>query len=294
MEQYTLNYHFTSSCNFSCKFCFATFEDLNSATAGLEQSLIALSKIAESGKVNRINFVGGEPTLNMKYLIRLLEHCKLLGLESTIVTNGSNLLRVNKESNLTNLETLVGLVSMIGLSIDSLSPSTNVLTGRAYKGNSLKIIDKDYYNELASSIVELGFALKVNTVVCKTNKDEHNLKDFIREFNIFRWKVFQVKPVLGQNDNYIQDLLISDAEYQNWISNNYIPDVMVCENNDLMDMSYLMLSPTGLLYSETLIGHKYSSKSLFDNSVSFDELFDEIKFNKHKYYERGGEYALPN
>lgn len=292
----TLNYHFLKACNYECKFCFATFSSQKQKFA-LELAMKAIDKIAQSGMVDRINFVGGEPTLNMDALIAMLYRCNELGLIASIVTNGSKLLLPYKNSGKTNLEMIAGLVSVIGLSIDSLNPEINETIGRKQKSVNLKepVPDGAFYSRLAMAIVSNGIALKVNTVVNRFNLDDKSVRDFVNTHEVYRWKVFQVTPVPGQNDSGFPDMQITNTEYQTWLKKNHLPNVMVPEDCDAMDQSYLMLSPEGNIYSDTSNGHKYSMESLFEAGTTLKGLMAQSNFKPEKYMGRGGDTAFkPN
>ena len=78
----SVNYHLTKACNMRCKFCFATFTDLNVVKHNFERSKTIITKLANAG-FEKINFAGGEPTL-VKELPQLLAHAKSLGMTTTI------------------------------------------------------------------------------------------------------------------------------------------------------------------------------------------------------------------
>jgi len=58
----TVNWHFVSSCNMSCKYCFVPC----CKELPLEESVSVLEKL--KGHFDRINFVGGEPTVSSKLI----------------------------------------------------------------------------------------------------------------------------------------------------------------------------------------------------------------------------------
>lgn len=61
----SVNYHLTRRCNKECGFCFHTAKTSNTATLEDAQRALALLKCAGMRKVN---FAGGEPFLNAKFL----------------------------------------------------------------------------------------------------------------------------------------------------------------------------------------------------------------------------------
>ena len=80
----TVNWHFVNSCNMSCKYCFVSC----CKELPLEESISVLEKL--KGSFDRINFVGGEPTVSPK-LIPLVKKAKEYGFIVSMVTNGFNL-----------------------------------------------------------------------------------------------------------------------------------------------------------------------------------------------------------
>ena len=81
-----INWRFWPWCNYGCTFCFATFEDIDRSNS-LEKELgfKLLEEMATEG-VEKVTFVGGEPTL-CPWLGELLVRAKELGLTTCIVSN---------------------------------------------------------------------------------------------------------------------------------------------------------------------------------------------------------------
>ena len=110
----TVNWHFVSSCNMSCKYCFVPcYKELP-----LEESISVLEKL--KGHFGRINFVGGEPTVSSK-LIPLVKKTKEYGFIVSMVTNGFNLYHKPEI-----FDEILTDFSIIGISIDSLSVLKNI------------------------------------------------------------------------------------------------------------------------------------------------------------------------
>lgn len=61
----SVNYHFTRRCNKECGFCFHTAK--TSYEAPLEDAKHALTLLRKAG-TRKLNFAGGEPFLNPKFL----------------------------------------------------------------------------------------------------------------------------------------------------------------------------------------------------------------------------------
>lgn len=75
-------------CQYRCKFCFATFEDIpnNEVVKGAEQ-LLAVPRALRDHGADKLTFVGGEPLLH-PLLEPLLREAKSVGLTTMMVTNG--------------------------------------------------------------------------------------------------------------------------------------------------------------------------------------------------------------
>ena len=278
----SINYHLWRPCNMKCKFCFATFEDsreyLPKGHLSKEDSLELIDQIIDGG-LSKITFAGGEPTL-CKWLPDLIERAKLGGLTTMIVTNGTFL---------TNdyLDRLKGKLDWITLSIDSLNPATNKQLGRHSRK---EVPEETYYRHLISRIREKGFKLKINTVVSRLNYTE-SLANFIMWAKPERWKIFQVLPIQGQNDEHIADLKIGHDQFETFISNHsYVSEkgiVIVPETNDDMTATYLMVDPAGRFYDNANGEHRYSEPIL---DIGIKKAYSQVHVDYTKFRNRNGIY----
>ena len=283
-----VNWHFWPWCNYGCKFCFATFEDLPSSKKMSKEEALTIPKMLADAGVKKLTFVGGEPTL-CPYLGELLEEAKRVGLTTCIVSNGTGL---------TNsfLDTWGQHVDWVGLSIDASNDDLHMKIGRGVKKDLAQ--SKSQHLEVSIEVwnrcVARGIKMKLNTVVCKQNKDD-DMMALINTLRPDRWKVFQVLPVKGQNDANIEDMTISDEEYQSWVERhrrqNHLGIKMICEENDVMRGSYAMMDALGRFYSNTSGGHSYGP-SVF--KVGVDESWAQNDFIKERFVAREGEYDWSN
>ena len=279
----TVNFHLWEPCNMRCHFCFATFKDVKNTILPKghlpkTQALEVVNELSKKG-FEKITFVGGEPTL-CPWLSELISAAKYAGMTTMIVTNGSNLTDEFLRKN-------VGFLDWITLSIDSIDEKTNIATGRAVNGK--KVIAESTYFELAEKIKKFGYNLKVNTVVTRKNFDE-KLITFITKLNPARWKIFQVLPIIGQNDLKIVDLLINRNEFQIFLNNNFDPEQkikIVSEENVQMKGSYVMVDPAGRFFTNSSGKHIYSDAIL---EVGCDAAFAQMDYDEIKFIERGGIY----
>jgi radical S-adenosyl methionine domain-containing protein 2 len=280
----TINIHLTRNCNFGCRFCYAGFAECDPARVpadDLKRILIAIGRTEPSptGRRRKVNFAGGEPLLYPD-LPALIKFCKELGLTTSLVTNGSLL----DESIVARLS---GCLDICALSIDSGSADTNDAIGRCGKGFRP---DAQFYRVLAQRIRGAGMRFKINTVVNRLNLSE-NLGQLVASLRPFRWKLFQVKEVIGQNDGTFAELAISATEFEDFVAHNrvFVPPsiAVVPETADDMTGSYAMIAPNECFFDSACGYHRYSRTIL---EVGIIEAFQDIAFDAEKFIKRGGLY----
>ncbi len=126
-----------------------------------------------------------------------------------MVTNGSLLTQ-------RTIAELSGALEICALSVDSGSVKTNEAIGRCSKTFRP---EADYYRNLANKIRAEGMRLKINTVVNRQNLSE-NLGELVATLAPFRWKLFQVKKVIAQNERGFDGFAISTAEFDEFVNRN--------------------------------------------------------------------------
>jgi radical S-adenosyl methionine domain-containing protein 2 len=275
-----VNYHLWEPCNMRCKFCFATFQEVKKTILPKghlpkEDSLKLVNLLSEH--FDKITFVGGEPTL-CPWLPDLIIRAKQLGMNTGIVSNGTRL----NEKYLTELRPYL---DWVGLSIDSLNEDTNVKMGRAIAGT--KPLNETYYLNLVNLITNLGFKLKINTVVNKYNYTE-NLSEFIKVSGTNRWKVFQVLPIKGENDKHIDELKITKEEFNFFLANHEkTKHFLVPDNNEEMRGSYAMIDPVGRFF-ENSTGSIFNSDPIL--KIGVEKAYEMAHPDRDKFIKRGGVY----
>ncbi len=280
----SINFHLWEPCNMRCKFCFATFQDVKQTILPKGhlpevEALEVVKKIAAAG-FEKITFAGGEPLL-CKWLPNLIKTAKQLGMTTMLVTNGSKLTDEFLIDNKPYLD-------WIALSVDSLEDENNIKIGRAITGK--KPLSKAYCYDLVDTIKKYGYGLKINTVVNKVNyKDD--LTDFIEYANPQRWKVLQVLPIVGQNDNKINNFKITDNEYHYFINKHKYLKTIVPESNDEIKGSYVMVDPAGRFFDNVQGTHNYSKPIL---EVGVQEALKTMNYDFYKFKSRGGIYDWVN
>lgn len=119
------------------------------------------------------------------------------------------------------------------------------------------------------------------------------MSSHIFELLPFRWKVFQVLPITGENKGEkskrnVTDLLITSEQFEAFKKRHASLSCMVPEDNSLMQNSYLLLDEH-MCFLNCTSGAKVPSKSVLD--VGVDEALAEAGFDSKQFEERGGYYA---
>lgn len=279
----SVNFHLWEPCNMRCKFCFATFQDVKQSIlpAGhlsKEMTIQVVKELASFG-FEKITFAGGEPTL-CPWLHDLIKTAKQFGMTTMIVTNGSKL---NDEFLIKNQPYL----DWIAISVDSLITETNLTMGRAIAGK--KTLSLNNYKTIVEKIKHFGFGLKINSVVNSKNFNE-NMIEFIQFAKPKRWKILQTLPIIGQNDQFIDDFKISETEFLHFVNHhselkNFTN--IVTETNEQIKGSYAMVDPAGRFFDDFNGVHKYSNPIL---EVGVENAIKEVVIDAEKFNLRGGNY----
>ena len=191
--------------------------------------------------MQKLNFAGGEPFLYQKYLGKLCKYAKEdLGLESvSIVSNGT---RVTREW----LYEYGRYVDILAISCDSFNAETNREIGRKERGDGKPFDNVAQLFEIRDWCKDLGIKFKLNTVVCSLNWQE-DMRENVQNLAPFRWKVFQVLVVDGENENEerkrdARKLVVSDEQFAAFCRRHEDVHGFTPESNALMKESYLVSS----------------------------------------------------
>ncbi|KAF8162408.1 hypothetical protein K438DRAFT_1858551 [Mycena galopus ATCC 62051] len=280
----SVNYHFTRKCNKTCGFCFHT--EKTSFVAPEADMQRGLRLLRDAG-MRKINFAGGEPFLYPKQLAMLCRFCKEeLGLESvSIITNGTLVTEAWMRAH-------ARWVDVLGVSCDSFDEETNVRIGRGTGENVAKLFRIRAWCQL------LGVKFKLNTVVCTHNWRE-DMAATVEQLDPFRWKVFQVLLVEGENDESEKDsaldkrkrdarkLLISNDEFRDFCERHEHLSCFVPEPNSLMASSYLIVDEY-LCFLDKGSGREKQSRSILE--VGVQAALDEVHWDQDAFRARGGLY----
>lgn len=259
-----INLHITEACNYRCKYCFAKFKVEDEFK--LKEWIKVVDKIKDFFTINnlkgRLNIAGGEPMI-APYFYDLVDYIHQQGIEISIITNASQL---SKENN----DKLIGKVSTIGISIDSLNYDKNLEIGRSQGSKAFN------YDELIRSLKYIqkhNIKLKVNTVVSKLNINEDIIKLY-KDIKFDRIKILQIKVNEGSNE-FAKRYQISNEEFKLYVEKikSNIKDDLIVEDNTDMEDAYIIIDPKGRMISNnnnehTIIGNVLNEdvKTLIVNS----------------------------
>lgn len=267
-----VNFHLWKPCNLKCRFCFATFEDVEGRLT-IDDARRTIAMLATAG-CEKLTFVGGEPTL-CPYLDVLLADAKAANLTTCIVTNGARLTAI--------LERQPQDLDWVGLSGDSCSEVVQARLGRGPGDHVAKSV------ALAAAIRARDIRLKLNTVVTALNHHE-DMSAVVRDMRPERWKVFQMLRIFGQNDGS-DDLLVSHDDFQAYVARHAHLAAEglgpVPEDNEAMTGSYVMIDPLGRFFDDVDSRHFYSRPIV---EVGVAAALSDVRWERAKFEARGGRY----
>lgn len=265
-----INYHATNACNYGCRYCFGKFDCKKAPSVQEAKRVIDNIRVYfnKNGiKNGRINFAGGEPTL-YPYLDELIDYAVSLGIEVSIVTNGS-LLSPER------IRAWQGKVSCVGISVDSIERETNISIGR----QNGSILELPRLTELLQVMRQCGISIKINTVVSKLNLNE-DLTPLYRIAQPKKIKIFKMHLIEGVNDQ-AKSYSITNEELWAFVNrHSEFSDITVVEADGDMENSYIMINPDGELQLNN--GGKYLTYgSCISNDIG--ELLKRIPIDEAKY-----------
>jgi radical S-adenosyl methionine domain-containing protein 2 len=276
----SVNYHFTMSCNYKCKFCFLN-RPRGFKPIPFERAKLGLRKLREYG-VRKLNFAGGEPLMHPRLLGQMVKYCKdELDFPVVQITTNARLLNETWMHDVEARRTL----DMMTISIDSFDDEVSKSMGRGKGDHTIHV------NRAADLCRDFDVGLKINTVVCRSNLDE-DMRDAIAKLDPFRWKVVQMYLVDGMNtnvENPVHDasyLGISRDEFESFIERHKDLDCLQSEPNERFVSAYLLLNER-MRFLSTSEGGK-ETDSILDISVA--DAIAQCDFSSEKFMERDGEY----
>ena len=229
-----------------------------------------INNITRDVKVKRFNLAGGEP-LVASYIQDLINYIHSLGIDCSIITNGSLLTNEFITNN-------IGKLSMIGISVDGLTKEDNIKIGRSDIFG--RTVSNDRLFELSQCIHNAGIKLKINTVANAINYD----KDFTQLITVLkpeRWKILRMTSFNGINDNN-DNLSITNEQFNDFVERHTKLSPVVEDSNDIVH-AYIVVNPHGQLIDNST-GSCEMSNSLLTHS--FAEEFAKVGIDFDSYMKR--------
>jgi radical S-adenosyl methionine domain-containing protein 2 len=271
-----INFFITPYCNMKCRFCFGKFKKSQYPLAKRREIQFKVIKACADAGIEKITFVGGEPLL-CKWLNDAIGFAHDLGMCTCVVTNGS---LVTKQW----IQSVSNVLEWIGISIDSMMPETNIISGRAVNGLP---ISEDHYRQMIGWIHRAGIRLKINTTVNSWNCNE-DMVEFLRWANPDRLKMFQALTIDDINSSNAETFSISEQNFFNYVDRHRSGGIhLIAETATEMKGSYLMVSPDGSFF-ENMHGEYRFSSPIHD--VGYYAALSEIRVSSAKFHIRGGVY----
>ncbi|QRW03563.1 radical S-adenosyl methionine domain-containing protein 2 [Ceratobasidium sp. AG-Ba] len=276
----SVNWFPNRRCNYECSFCFHTSK--NTFILPLDQAKEGLRSLVDAG-MRKLNISGGEPFLNPEYIGEVFKFCKTeLNLESTsVVNNGS---KVTEKW----LDKYGEYLDIMAISCDTFEIETDLAHGRAEKGKPTHI---NRVFEVVRWCKERGIKVKLNSVITKYNHQE-DMNESISQLAPFRWKVFQVLLLEGENNGSdngalrdARELLITKEQFQLFLERHKEQKCLVPEDNDAMRDSYLNLDEE-MRFLDCSAGGKTPGRSVLD--VGVQQALQDAGFDNKMFIQRGG------
>ena len=290
--QLVINWHLTEACNYSCRYCYARWDERGEARELIHDSERTRSMLVQllgffspDNEANplrhemrwnsvRLNLAGGEPLLYRKRTLEVISTARELGFDVSLITNGSHFDR-------SSLDELAPKVSLIGISLDSGLENVNRQVGRVdRKGRVLNVDDLGEMVDRARD-GNPDLRLKINTVVNALNYRE-DMSTMIRKLGPDKWKVLRMLPVVTSN------LAVSDKQFGDFVERHHaLEDIMCVEDSGSLAESYIMIDPHGRFFQNAIAdsqgGYRYSRPIL--QSGARDAFFD-LRFSARKFLSR--------
>lgn len=284
LEGRSINFHLNKKCNAKCGYCFAAFPGVKEEDRLKPAEQGDLIDRLVDGGVGKINFAGGEPTLepHLGDLCRRVKGRSRGKCAVSIVSNGFGLRSL--------IEGWAESIDWVALSLDSGDDRVNAAIGRTKPG----VPYVENMLELGEMLWSRHVKVKCNTVVNRYNVDE-DMSEVIRRLAPRRWKLFQMLPVVGENKGNAADYEVSREEFLEFVKRHRrLSDAgvnIVPEDNAHMTGSYLMIDPEGRFFWHVPQGGsrgvEYGDPIL---KVGLEEALEQVRFSERRYHARGAEY----
>nr|WP_285817032.1 viperin family antiviral radical SAM protein [Janthinobacterium kumbetense] len=290
VRELVVNWHVTEVCNYGCRYCYAKWEDGGSTQELIHDSSAVKALVEEVGRFFkpgnsnnplwpgmrwaslRLNLAGGEPLLYAEKALDVILHARRLGLETSVISNGSRLTPAL-------MQALAPHLAILGLSLDSSEEKTNLGIGRVDR--QLRTLSMPELVDMIALGRQINprLRLKINTVVNALNWQE-DMSKLIGRLAPEKWKILRMLPKITD------DLSLSDAQFDTFVRRHANLDhgVRVEDNADMTE-SYLMIDPYGRFFQNKPgeKGYQYSDAIL---DVGAARAFSQVNVSTRKFCSR--------
>lgn len=290
VRELVINWHVTEVCNYGCRYCYAKWEDGGSTQELIHDGSAIKALVEEVGRFFkpgnsdnplwpsmhweslRLNLAGGEPLLYAEKSLDVILRARRLGLETSIISNGSRLTPAL-------MQALAPHLAILGLSLDSSQEKTNLGIGRVDR--QLRTLSMPELVDMIALGRQINprLRLKINTVVNTLNWQE-DMSKLIGRLAPEKWKILRMLPKITD------DLALSDAQFDTFVQRHADLDhgVRVEDNADMTE-SYLMIDPYGRFFQNIPgeKGYRYSDSIL---DVGAARAFSQVNVSTRKFSSR--------
>ncbi|MEG0881319.1 MAG: viperin family antiviral radical SAM protein [Janthinobacterium sp.] len=290
VRELVVNWHVTEVCNYGCRYCYAKWEDGGSMQELIHDGSAVKALVEEVGRFFkpcnsnnplwpgmrwaslRLNLAGGEPLLYAEKALDVILNARRLGLETSVISNGSRLTPAL-------MQALAPHLAILGLSLDSSEEKTNLGIGRVDR--QLRTLSMPELVDMIALGRQINprLRLKINTVVNALNWQE-DMSKLIGRLAPEKWKILRMLPKITD------DLSLSDAQFDTFVRRHANLDhgVRVEDNADMTE-SYLMIDPYGRFFQNKPgeKGYRYSDAIL---DVGAARAFSQVNVSTSKFCSR--------
>lgn len=232
-----IDWRITSLCNNHCKYCYGS-KKINILSKSEERKVI--EEINKSS-CEIINITGGEPMLDSKRCLRLIDSFKKGNKDVYLSTNGCNCIE--------NIDYLIDNVTMLGLPLDGYNSETNAVNGRSVEqfNQVIELLD-------LILIKNRSYNVKIGTVVTHLNATKQileNIAKIIQKYPFIKtWRVYEYIPINRGKKNEsllkLNSLDISTVKSTIDVLKSELPNVGVeFITRDIRDAAYFIIQPDG-------------------------------------------------
>jgi radical S-adenosyl methionine domain-containing protein 2 len=292
VQSIVINWHVVEACNFACRYCYAKWDtpadtrdvirdEVKTRSLLEELASFFVSRAVGHAVVDslrwqrvRLNFAGGEPLLYGNAVAKAAAYAQTLGMDVSIITNGSRLTP-------TLMTQLAPSLCLLGVSVDSFSQESNSAIGRRDRRSGQLDIDQLREALDLGRRINPGLQVKLNTVVSHINFKE-DLTSLVQALKPDRWKVLRVLPVQGP------DLMVGADDFRRFVRRHEAwAEIMSVEDNCDMTESYLMVDPYARFFqnrsAQPGAGYVYSPPIL---EVGAASAFGAVPFDSGRFASR--------